>query len=253
VRGLTVPRLFENVSFDLFGGEVLGLVGLHGSGASQVMRALFGLYGPTSGDVLIRGERIQPASSYDAIAHRIAYVPGDRQMEGLFGAMSVVDNAGMLSLRRLANAFGWISSRSLMKLFRSAAATFNIKAPMCDDVVASLSGGNQQKVVIARSLSTEPLVILLDDPTRGIDVGAKAEVHQILNQLTARGCGVIMASSELPEVLAMSDRIIVMYKGNIRAELGREQVDPEFVMSLATGTTGIGSPEKELASREPRA
>jgi len=253
VRGLTVPRLFENVSFDLFGGEVLGLVGLHGSGASQVMRALFGLYGPTSGDVLIRGERIQPASSHDAIAHRIAYVPGDRQMEGLFAAMSVVDNAGMLSLGRLANAFGWISSRSLMKLFRSAAATFNIKAPMCDDVVASLSGGNQQKVVIARSLSTEPLVILLDDPTRGIDVGAKAEVHQILNQLTARGCGVIMASSELPEVLAMSDRIIVMYKGNIRAELGREQVDPEFVMSLATGTTGIGSPEKELASREPRA
>jgi ABC-type sugar transport system ATPase subunit len=243
VRQLTVPGAFENVSFDLFGGEVLGLVGLHGSGTSQVMRALFGQYDAISGEIVVRDQKIRPRSSLEAIAQGIAYVPGDRQAEGLFPAMSVVDNAGMLNLRRLTNAFGWVPSQSLQKLFLAAAEKFNIKAGSIEDVVSSLSGGNQQKVVIARSLSTEPLVILLDDPTRGIDVGAKSEIHQILNQLTARGCGVIMLSSELPEVLAMSDRLIVMYKGQIRAELKGKEVDHEFVMRLATGADSVANAE----------
>ena len=118
------------------------------------------------------------------------------------------------------------------------------KVGAIEDLVSSLSGGNQPKVVIARSLSTEPPIILLDDPTRGIDVGAKSEIHQILNQLTARGCGVVLVSSELPEVLAMSDRIIVMYKGRIRAELGHDEVDHERVMSLATGVDDIALSEQ---------
>ena len=242
VRQLTVPGAFENVSFDLFGGEVLGLVGLQGSGTSQVMRALFGQYGDISGEIVVREKKLQPRSSLEAIACGIAYVPGDRQAEGLFTAMSVVDNTGMLNLTRLAKAFGWVPSQALQKLFLAAAEKFDIKAGSIEAVVSSLSGGNQQKVVIARSLSTEPLVILLDDPTRGIDVGAKSEIHQILNQLTARGCGVIMVSSELPEVLAMSDRLIVMYKGQMRAELEHDEVDHELVMRLATGADNVGAP-----------
>ena len=232
VRNLTVPDAFEDISFDLYNGEVLGLVGLHGSGTSQVMRAVFGQYKQVSGEIRIRDKTIKPASSLEAIAEGIAYVPGDRQAEGLFAAMSVVDNAGLLRLRRLSKALGWIPTAHLMKWFKGAVETFNIKVGAIDDFVSSLSGGNQQKVVIARSLSTEPLVILLDDPTRGIDVGAKSEIHQILNELTARGCGVVMVSSELPEVLAMSDRLIVMYKGRIRAELRHDELDHERVMSF---------------------
>jgi ABC-type sugar transport system ATPase subunit len=138
---------------------------------------------------------------------------------------------------------GWVPNRLLIKWFLSAVEMLNIKVGSIEDLVSSLSGGNQQKVVIARSLSTEPLIILLDDPTRGIDVGAKSEIHQILNKLTASGCGVVMVSSELPEVLAMSDRLIVMYKGRIRAELGNDEVDHERVMSLATGVDDIALPE----------
>ncbi len=247
VRRLTVPGAFENVSFDLFGGEVLGLVGLHGSGTSQVMRALFGQYGEISGEIVVREQKIQPRSSLEAIAQGIAYVPGDRQAEGLFAALSVVDNAGMLSLGRLAKALGWVPGQSLQKLFLAAAEKFNIKAGSIEAIVSSLSGGNQQKVVIARSLSTEPLVILLDDPTRGIDVGAKSEIHQILNQLTARGCGIIMVSSELPEVLAMSDRFIVMYKGQVRAKLEHGEADHEFIMRLATGADSVAKAQARAA------
>ena len=246
VRNLSVRDTFEDVSFDLYGGEVLGLVGLHGSGTSQVMRAIFGQYDQMSGEILVRDKKIRPASSLEAISQGIAYVPGDRQSEGLFPAMSVVDNAGLLRLRWLSKALGWIPNRLLIRWFLVAVEMLNIKVGSIEDFVSSLSGGNQQKVVIARSLSSEPLIILLDDPTRGIDVGAKSEIHQILNQLTARGCGVIMVSSELPEVLAMSDRLIVMYKGRIRAELRHDEVDHERVMSLATGVD-------DIALREPLA
>ena len=239
VRRLTAPDAFEDVSFDLYGGEVLGLVGLHGSGTSQVMRAIFGQVRRLSGEILVRDKKITPASSLEAIAEGIAYVPGDRQAEGLFAAMSVLDNAGLLSLRKLSKTLGWIPIKLLIRWFVSTVQTFNIKVGSLEDFVLSLSGGNQQKVVIARSLSTEPLVILLDDPTRGIDVGAKSEIHHILNQLTARGCGVVMVSSELPEVLAMSDRLIVMYKGRIRAELRHDELDHELVMSLATGADSL--------------
>ena len=127
--------------------------------------------------------------------------------------MCVGDNVGMLSVDRIAKALGWVPTRALASLFQTAVKTFNIKVGSMGDFVTGLSGGNQQKVMISRSLTIEPMVIMLDDPTRGIDVGAKSEIHQILNQLTSRGCGVIMTSSELPEVLAMSDRVIVMYRG----------------------------------------
>jgi ABC-type sugar transport system ATPase subunit len=235
VRNLTLPGMFRDVSFELRGGEVLGLVGLQGSGTSEVMRALFGVYSGVSGDVLIRGEQTRIPSPLHAIRRGIAYVPADRQREGLFRVLSVRDNAGIVNLPALANLFGWVSSGALARQAKQAVRDFGIKVSGIDAPISSLSGGNQQKVVISRSLSTQPDIILLDDPTRGIDVGAKAEIHRILNQLTAQGRGVILASSELQEVLAMSDRVAVMYKGEIRAMLTQAQAERDLVMGLATG------------------
>lgn len=235
VRNLSAPRLFQDVSFDLHGGEVLGLVGLQGSGASDVLRALFGKHPNMTGEVKVRGEPVRLRDSYDAIKLGMAYVPADRQAEGLYSVMSVRDNGGILLIRRLAGKLGWISMHRLEGKIAEAVQQFSIRTSSINAPVNSLSGGNQQKVVIARSLSMAPQIVLLDDPTRGIDVGAKAEVHQILNQITAQGCGVILVSSELPEVLAMSDRVITMYRGRMRGELSHASIDHEAVMAMATG------------------
>ncbi len=243
VRHLSASKLFEDVSFDLFGGEVLGLVGLQGSGTSDILRALFGRHPTMTGEVRVRGKAMHFRNSLDAIAQGIAYVPANRQAEGLYAAMSVRDNGGLLLVRRIASRLGWVSLRNLETLIRKAVQKFSIRASSIDAPIHSLSGGNQQKVVIARSLSIAPQIVLLDDPTRGIDVGAKAEVHQILNQLTADGCGVILVSSELPEALAMSDRVITMYRGRMRGELPHGQIDHEVVMAMATGAdTAVAMP-----------
>lgn len=234
VRGLSAPGRFADVSFDLRRGEVLGLVGLQGSGTSEVLRALAGHEANVTGDVHLAGQAAQAASPGEAIRRRFAYVPADRQGEGLFAPMSVRENAGLLVLRRLARLLGWVPNRALDASARGAVERFQIRTSSLNAPVASLSGGNQQKVVIARCLSTQPLVILLDDPTRGIDVGAKAEVHQILNGLTRQGCGVLLVSSELPEVLAMSDRVLAMYQGRVRATMAAA-ADHEAVMSIITG------------------
>lgn len=243
LRNLSVPRLFEDISFDLRGGEVLGLVGLQGSGTSDVLRALFGKYPHMSGEMRVRGKPVRLRDSFDAIKLGMAYVPADRQAEGLYSVMSVRDNGGMLLIRRLAGKLGWVSLRRLDSKIIEAVQQFSIRTSSINAPINSLSGGNQQKVVIARSLSTAPQIVLLDDPTRGIDVGAKAEVHHILNQLTAQGCGVILVSSELPEVLAMSDRVITMYRGRMRGELSHDHIDHEVVMAMATGAdTAVVAP-----------
>lgn len=234
-KNLTVPGLFEDVSFELFGGEVLGLVGLQGSGTSEVLRAIFGHYPHLLGELKIKGIAVKFKSSLEAIKHGIAYVPADRQIEGLYPHMSVRDNGGLLLLRLMAKGPGWISLKQLSQRMTAKIKQFNIRTASVNAPITSLSGGNQQKVVIARTLSTDPLIVLLDDPTRGIDVGAKSEVHQILNQLTAQGCGVILVSSELPEVMAMSDRVIAMYRGQVRATLNHTEANHEVVMGLATG------------------
>jgi rhamnose transport system ATP-binding protein len=233
--GLSSPGAFENVSFELRGGEVLGLVGLQGSGTSEVLRALYGKHAGLKGELYVRGERVEYSDSLAAIAKGIAYVPANRQLEGLYSTMTVRDNGGLLLVRRLANALGLLNLGTIEKAMNDAVDRFSIRTSSLAASIQSLSGGNQQKVVIARALSTEPLIVLLDDPTRGIDVGAKAEVHHILNQLTAQGCGVVLVSSELPEVLAMSDRVLVMYRGRVRGELAHADADHQTVMSLATG------------------
>jgi inositol transport system ATP-binding protein len=235
VRHLTVPGLFEDVSFDLHKGEVLGLVGLQGSGTSEILSALFGRYTNSSGEVHLNGQPVNVRSPLEAIKHGIAYVPADRQGEGLFRPLSVGENAGLLILKQISRILGWVPQRPLNQHADKAVNEFGIRTASTGALVSSLSGGNQQKVVVARTLSTEPIVILMDDPTRGVDVGAKAEIHHILNGIVAQGNSVILVSSELPEVLAMSDRVIVLYKGKIQGELPREQAERELVMGLATG------------------
>lgn len=235
VRSLTVPGAFEDISFDLRAGEVLGLVGLQGSGTSEILGALFGRYPNVTGEVHLNGQHVNLRSPLDAINHGIAYVPADRQGEGLFRPLSVGENAGLLMLKNFAGMLGWIPQRPLHRHAHDAVGEFGIRTSSVDALVTSLSGGNQQKVVVARTLSTKPLVILMDDPTRGVDVGAKAEIHHILNGITAQGNSVILVSSELPEVLAMSDRVIVMYRGKIQGELGHDQAERELVMGMATG------------------
>jgi ABC-type sugar transport system ATPase subunit len=240
VSGLTVPHRFENVSLDLYGGEVLGLVGLQGSGASDVLRALYGQLKPSGGQVLFRGKPARFRSSDEAIAAGVAYVPASRQAEAIFHAMTVRDNSGFLRLRRLAGKIvGWVPARRLESAVGGDVQSFGIRAASIHSSIGSLSGGNQQKVVIARALSTEPQVVLLDDPTRGIDVGAKAEVHHILNRLTGEGKGVILVSSELPEVLAMSDRVLVMYRGKVRGQIDKGPFNNEEIMGLATGADAV--------------
>jgi ABC-type sugar transport system ATPase subunit len=236
VRGLCAPGRFEDVTFDLHGGEVLGLVGLQGSGTSDVLRALYGQFQASGGEIRLRGKPVRFRSSDHAISEGVAYVPASRQAEAIFHAMSVRDNSGFLRLRQLAGKVtGWVPARRLESAVGRDVQDFAIRTASIHSSIGSLSGGNQQKVVIARALSTEPQVVLLDDPTRGIDVGAKAEVHHILNRLTGEGKGVILVSSELPEVLAMSDRVIVMYRGQVRGQIEREHVNNEEIMSLATG------------------
>jgi ABC-type sugar transport system ATPase subunit len=235
VRNLNQPEKFDDVSFDLYPGEVLGLVGLQGSGTSEVMRALFGYGSNITGEIMLQGKPITINNPLEAIRHGIAYIPADRQGEGLFRVMSVRDNGGLLILRRIAKLFGFVPNRELNKQALSAVREFNIRAASIHSLVSSLSGGNQQKVVVAKALSTSPLVILMDDPTRGVDVGAKAEIHEILNQIVAAGNAIILVSSELPEVLAMSDRVLVMYRGTIKATLPHDEADRDLVMSLATG------------------
>lgn len=235
VRDLTVPGVFENVSFDLHRGEILGLVGLQGSGCNEVLAALFGRFPKMSGTVTLDGETLNLKNSLDAIKNGISYVPADRQGEGIFRPMSVSENNGLLILKRLARALGWVPPKPLRQQATEAVSEFGIRTASVDALITSLSGGNQQKVVVSRSLSTDPLVILMDDPTRGVDVGAKAEIHEILNQITAAGNAIILVSSELPEVLAMSDRVMVMYKGTVRGELSHAEAKREVVLGLATG------------------
>jgi ABC-type sugar transport system ATPase subunit len=253
VRELAAPGRFENVSFELHGGEVLGLVGLQGSGTSDVLRALYGQLRTSAGQILLRNEPVHFRSSAEAIARGVAYVPASRQAEGIFHAMSVRDNSGFLRLRQLAGRVsGWVSARQLEKAVSDDVQSFGIRTASIHSSIGSLSGGNQQKVVIARALSTAPQVVLLDDPTRGIDVGAKAEVHHILNRLTGEGKGVILVSSELPEVLAMSDRVIVMYRGHMRAEIDQARINNEEVMSLATGADAVTRDAQPTESSLPQ-
>ncbi len=234
VRGLTRHGVFSDVSFDVRAGEIVALAGLVGAGRSEVVRAVFGVDAYDAGSVRVYGQELRKGSPAAAMAAGIALVPEDRRQQGLVMELSVERNATLTRRWKLARA-GLLSSRAERATAAEWSGKLQVKAGKLTDPVNTLSGGNQQKVVLAKWLSTEPKVLIVDEPTRGIDVGTKSEVHRLLSQLAADGLAVVMVSSELPEVLGMADRVLVMHEGRLVDDIPRARADEGSVMLAATG------------------
>jgi ribose transport system ATP-binding protein len=234
VEGLSSPAGFRDVSFALRAGEVVGMAGLVGAGRSEVAQALFGLDPNLSGRVLVRGAPIVVASPVEAMDAGIGLVPEDRKRQGLVLSMNVRANTTLAILRRLAN---WIFVRRAdeRELAQSYVKRLRVRTPGDDQPVAGLSGGNQQKIVLAKWLAARCSILILDEPTRGVDVGAKAEIHALIDELAAAGNAVLLISSELPEVLNLSTRILVLRAGCIAGEISRADASEHAVMGLMVG------------------
>jgi rhamnose transport system ATP-binding protein len=236
---LTVDRLtregvFTDISFTVRAGEIVALAGLVGSGRSEVARAIFGIDRYDAGAVTLRGQRLRRGSPTGAMAAGVGFVPEDRRQQGLVMDMSVQQNVALASLGRLRHG-GIIRASAERAMAADWASRLKIKYGRLKDPVSMLSGGNQQKVVLAKWLGRKPAVLIVDEPTRGIDVATKAEVHHLLVQLARDGVGVLMISSELPEVLRISDRILVMREGRLMTELAHADASEEEILSAATG------------------
>ncbi|NNE89689.1 MAG: sugar ABC transporter ATP-binding protein [Silicimonas sp.] len=225
---------FADISFSLQRGEILGFYGLVGAGRSEFMQALFGITRPTSGTVEIEGQTVVIRSPADAVANGIVYVPEDRGRQGAIAALPIFQNVSLPSLGRTSHK-GFLRMAEEFKLAREYSERLDLRAASLDTHVGNLSGGNQQKVVIAKWLATQPKAIILDEPTKGIDIGSKAAVHEFMTELAAQGLAVIMVSSEIPEILGMSDRAIVMREGRMVAELQGKDLTPETLVRHAAG------------------
>jgi len=236
VKQLARKGVFAPISFSLHRHEVLGFAGLMGAGRTDVMRAIFGIDPVHSGQVFIGGKEVKIRSPQEAIRAGLGMATEDRKHDGLFGALTVRENMTMaqLGLGPLTSLLGLVQKRKEVELAKRYVSSMDIRTPSISTPIVSLSGGNQQKVILSRWLMTEPKVLILDEPTRGIDVGAKAEIHKLIRQLADEGHGVIVVSSELPELLAVSDRIIVMREGVMTAELVTSQTNQHEIMTYAT-------------------
>jgi rhamnose transport system ATP-binding protein len=241
VRGLTRAGEFRDVSFQVHRGEILGFSGLVGAGRTEVARAIFGLTRPDSGSMLLDGKPVSFHSPTDAMRHGVAYVPEDRYEHGLVREFSIAENVTLPLWRSISNWLGIVDQRRERAIATDYFQRLQIHATGIDQIAQSLSGGNQQKVVIAKWLATTPRLLILDEPTRGVDIGAKAEVHRLISQLASEGLAIIMISSELPEALAMSDRILVMSEGRITGEFSRSEATQERVMLAAMGQVANGA------------
>ncbi|GLS17549.1 ribose import ATP-binding protein RbsA 1 [Labrys miyagiensis] len=234
VKNLSNPTEFADISFVLRKGEILGLYGLVGAGRSEAMQAVFGISKPSAGEISLAGKPLSIRTPADAITAGIAYVPEDRQIQGAVLPFGVRENTTLASLFRHARG-GFLSLASEIQDTRRLGTRLSVKAASWDQRLQELSGGNQQKVVIAKWLATNPKVIILDEPTKGIDVGSKAAVHDFMVDLAAEGLAVVLISSELPEVMGMSDRILVMHEGRIVREFARADMDAAAIVTAATG------------------
>ncbi|MFG3073073.1 sugar ABC transporter ATP-binding protein [Streptomyces sp. NPDC048225] len=234
VRRLTREGVFTDVSFEVRRGEIVALAGLIGAGRTEVARAVFGVDRRDAGEVEVDGKPLVNGSPSAAMAAGIALVPEDRRAQGLVMGMSIERNIGLTGLRTTVRA-GLVDRGAERSRSLDWAVRLQVKYARLADTVATLSGGNQQKVVLAKWLATGPKVLIVDEPTRGIDVGTKAEVHRLLSRLAADGVAVLMISSDLPEVLGMADRVLVMHEGRLTAELSRTDATEETVMAAATG------------------
>ncbi len=231
----------KKASFSAYRGEILGLAGLMGSGRTELVSAIFGAFPKaTHGEVLIEGKRVEIRSPLDAIEHGIALLTEDRKALGLFMGQSVAFNTTIAALQTISSRLGVIDAGRERALVGKYVAELGVKTPDIDALVGTLSGGNQQKVILGRWLNAHPKILILDEPTRGIDIGAKVEIYKLLDRLAGEGVAVIIISSELPEVLGMSDQILVMREGAIAAEFARETATRETIMAVATGARRPG-------------
>ena len=229
--GLTA---LNNVDFAVRRGEILGIAGLVGSGRTQLAETLFGLTPADQGEILLRGESVRIASPAEAIGRKLAYLPEDRRQHGVVLEMPIAANATLANLAAITHN-GLIDGASERSVAKSFVERLRIKTPSIYAETGSLSGGNQQKVAVARWLAIGPDVMILDEPTQGVDIGSKSEIHEIMVDLAAQGMAIVMISSELPEILGMSDRIAVMYGGTIAGVLARADATQEKVLALALG------------------
>ena len=234
VEGLQLEGCFHDISFTLYAGEILGLAGLVGAGRSEIAQTIFGYRPKDAGGVWLDGQEATIESPADAIRQGMAYLPEDRKASGLFPQMSVLDNLVAASLPQYSRG-GLLSQRALTSVATQRVEQFHIRTPSARQRIALLSGGNQQKVLLARWLETRPRVLIVDEPTRGIDIGAKAEIHALLRRLCDDGIGVLVISSELPEILGLCDRILVLHEGRLAGELFANDASEEAVMRFATG------------------
>lgn len=242
-RGLRRGKRLNGIDLDLHSGEILGVAGLVGSGRTDLARALFGADPLDEGEIWLDGRKVAINSPQDAIDSGIGFVPEDRKSQGLFLGQSLRANVSVSSLDRFSK-FGILNHRGIARLAEKMVEKLDLHTTGIDQRAGNLSGGNQQKAVIARWLSINPRVLILDEPTRGVDVGAKAEIYALMTDLARQGVGILMISSELLEVLGVSDRILVMREGRIVAEFDREQADQDAIMKAATGQDSIErSPE----------
>ncbi|MDC7226498.1 MAG: sugar ABC transporter ATP-binding protein [Spirochaetales bacterium] len=234
VKDMSLSRKFKNVSFQLKQGEVLGVAGLMGAGRTEVMEALFGYRPADSGEIFIKGEKVEIKEPIDAIKHGIAFVTEDRKLTGIFPELSIKDNMIMPDIENYLKG-GLLDSKKIKENCQTQREAIAIKTPTLEQLIKNLSGGNQQKVLISRWLLTTPEILILDEPTRGIDVGAKSEIHRLIGELAKMGKSIIMISSEMPEILSMSDRIMVMHEGKCSGEISRKDATQEKILALATG------------------
>ncbi|MBD2700245.1 sugar ABC transporter ATP-binding protein [Spirosoma sp. BT702] len=232
VKNLSRQGEFEDISFSAYAGEVLGIAGLMGAGRTEIARTIYGLDKPDSGDIYVQGERIDIKSPQEAIERGIGYVSEDRKKLGFIPRLSVRQNITLSSLRQHAKG-GLLQAKSELAAAQTVIADLKIKAASPNQSVVYLSGGNQQKVVIGKVLLSSPSLVILDEPTRGIDIGAKAEIYKLINQLKEKGIAVILISSELPELLGLSDRILVLAKGKLTATLSTDEATQETIMRYA--------------------
>jgi len=236
VKNFTCRGKFENISFYLKKGEILGLFGLMGAGRSELVECIFGLVKYDTGEIYIRGKRRKIKRPSDALRLGISFIPEDRKLTGLVLVLPVKDNIIASSLDKFKGVF-FMKHKKINCVSEEYRKKLSIKTPSINTLVQSLSGGNQQKVLLAKSLLVEPDILIMDEPTRGIDVGAKSEIHALMGKLVSEGKSIIMISSELPEILGMSDRILIMHEGKLKGEVNRSEANQEVIMRYATGIT----------------
>ncbi|AOM41822.1 ribose ABC transporter ATP-binding protein RbsA [Xenorhabdus hominickii] len=234
IRNLS-GSVIKNVSFSLYSGEILGISGLMGAGRTELMKVIYGALSKTEGQILLDGKPLTIRNPQEGLANGIVYISEDRKRDGLVLSMSVKENMSLTALHNFLRYSSFLNHPAEQKAVADFIKLFNIKTSSMEQTIGLLSGGNQQKVAIARGLMTRPKVLILDEPTRGVDVGAKKEIYQLINQFKKEGLSIILVSSEMPEVMGMSDRILVMHEGRIRGEFSADSVSQAALMAAAVG------------------